>query len=164
MPPILPRAHGEHRFPIKVRRTTVAPWSSRRPPSAVAEVQNEGTPFRCLGPHTLRKPRRKRGLVSARTPCNLQPSFCRVCFDYSSTARQHRQAKDNSQNLPNITIDAPNVKPLARLWKMLDAHRDAGGNNLSERPGFQPSLGCSQAEVPGCLPKGVHNFYTDGFP
>src|SRR5208283_1884534 len=43
---------GEYRFPVRLglRRWHRGRSSKRR--HATAEVQNEGTPFRCLGPHT----------------------------------------------------------------------------------------------------------------
>ena len=65
---------GEYRFPVRLglRRWRRGRSSKRR--HATAEVQNEGTPFRCLGPHTHWK-----------APAEAQARFSEDILRYSFT-------------------------------------------------------------------------------
>ena len=91
---------GEISVSDQVRRTTVAPWSFRKP--ARKPVRRSGTrALRFVASVCIPtgKLQRKRRHVSARTSCKaiLQDG------DRCSTARHYRQAKYDSQNPFNIT-------------------------------------------------------------
>src|SRR5271169_207931 len=69
------------------------------------ELWNEGTPFRCFGPHTHRKAPVEAQARFSEESCNknLQDR------DYCSTAGRYRQARCNSRNLFSVATTARTV-------------------------------------------------------
>ena len=123
----------------QVRRTTVAPWSFRKPARK---------PLRRSGTRALRfvasaciptgKIQRKRRHVSARTSCNQYSDRTLSLPQHS----HHRQAKHNSQNHSNIATPAGHVNHLPREAQDSAQRRRQTthySSNSAAVPGFQSS-------------------------
>src|ERR1017187_2174790 len=106
--PYFPKTAGEHSV-RQIKQTTVAPWPFPIPViHAGMECRNEGTPFRCFGPHTHRK-----------APVEAQARFSEESCDTFSqdirllhTATHYRQAGYNSRNLFSVATRFPVVNQI----------------------------------------------------
>src|SRR5450631_330220 len=102
------------------------------------EFWNEGTPYRCFGPHTHRK-----------APVEAQARFSEESCDTLSqdirllhTATHYRQAGYNSRNLISVATRLPPVNPFRRKKSL--GHRTSAFASLFTT---QPSNPCLENSV-----------------
>jgi hypothetical protein len=118
----------------QVRRTTVAPWSFRKP--ARKPVQKSGTRalrFVASACIPAGKLQRKRKHVSARTSCSsiLQDR------DRCGTARHYRQAKYDSQNPFTIASRDTSVNQTGTKSRTVVVQPTTANHNSSQLRGFE---------------------------
>jgi len=151
----------------QVRRTTVAPWSFRKP--ARKPVQKSGTRalrFVASACIPAGKLQRKRKHVSARTSCSsiLQDR------DRCGTARHYRQAKYDSQNPFTIasrdtSVNQTGTKAPWSSSRRLQITTQASYAGLRNRRAKRPMpSGEDKKQVTRSLAETVGSLYTEGFP